>query len=182
MSAQTERPVVNVSGERIALGPLRRDLIPSYLRWHNDIESARTQGDIPGPRTLERATAWYERVTTVEDAAWFTIYEIATWRPIGITWLSAIDRANGTAYFGISIGETALRGQGYGTETTQLMLDVAFNHFSLHNVALNVFANNPAGMRAYQKAGFTEYARIRESYLSGRTRWDDVLMEAVNGG
>ena len=28
-----ERPVVNVEGERVALGPLRRDLVETYARW-----------------------------------------------------------------------------------------------------------------------------------------------------
>ncbi|MEX2315366.1 MAG: GNAT family protein [Thermomicrobiales bacterium] len=41
------------------------------------------------------------------------------------------------------------------------------------------YANNPAGIRAYQKAGFTEFARVREAYVSGGRRWDVILMEAV---
>ena len=171
--------VINITGERIALGPLRRDLIPVHQRWFNDFETDRTQGDLPGPRTLERATGWYERNATSEDAFWFTIYETATWQPIGITWLSDIDRQHGTAYFAISLGEPAMRGHGYGTEASRLMLNFAFNRLGLHNVALDVFANNPAGIHAYQKAGFTEFGRIRDAYVSGGRRWDIILMEAI---
>ncbi|MGH9175451.1 MAG: GNAT family N-acetyltransferase [Vicinamibacterales bacterium] len=181
MVTQSERAVINLSGERVALGPLRRDLIPTYQRWFNDIETSRTQGDIPGPRTIERAIAWYERNATADDANWFTIYERATWQPIGITWLSDFDRGNATGWFAISIGEPAERGTGYGTEVARLMLDFAFIQLGLHNVALEVFGNNPAGIRAYQKAGFTEFARFREAYLSSGLRWDVVLMEAVAG-
>jgi RimJ/RimL family protein N-acetyltransferase len=60
-----------------------------------------------------------------------------------------------------------------------MMMDFAFKRLGLHNVALDVFSNNPAGIRAYQKAGFTEYGRFREAYVSGGQRWDVVLMEAV---
>jgi hypothetical protein len=28
-----EEPILNVEGERVALGPLRRDLLPLYQRW-----------------------------------------------------------------------------------------------------------------------------------------------------
>jgi RimJ/RimL family protein N-acetyltransferase len=174
-----EQPVVNITGERIALGPLRRDLIPLQQRWFNDFATDRTQGDLPGPRTLERATAWFERHAISEDAFWFTIYEIVTWQPIGITWLVEIDHHNGTASFGISISEPSARGKGYGTETTRLILDFAFNRLDLHNVALEVYSNNPAGLRAYEKAGFREYGRLREVYFSGGTRWDEILMEAI---
>ncbi len=179
MSDLIEQPVINITGEQIALGPLRRDLIPTYMRWFNDLETDRTQGDLPGPRTIERATGWYERNATSEDAIWFTVYVIATMQPVGITWLSDIDHTNGTAYFAISLGESSARGKGYGTETARLMLDFAFKGLGLHNVALDVFANNPAGIRAYQKAGFTEFGRIREAYVMGGRRWDDILMEAL---
>jgi RimJ/RimL family protein N-acetyltransferase len=179
MSNVAEQPVVNITGVRIALGPLRRDLIPRHQRWFNDFASDRTQGDMPGPRTLERATRWFERVVSSDDAVWFTIYELSTWQPIGMTWLSDIDHRNGTAYFAISIAEPSARGNGYGTDTTRLMLDFAFNQLGLHNIALDVFSNNPAGIRTYEKAGFVEYGRFREVYLSGARRWDSILMEAV---
>ncbi len=179
MSDVTEQPVVNITGERIALGPLRRDLIPLHQRWFNDFETDRTQGDLPGPRTLERTIRWFERNATSDDTHWFTIYEIATWQPIGVTWLSDVDHRNGTAYFAISIGEASARGKGYGTEAARLMLDFAFNRLGLHNVALDVYSNNPAGVRAYQKAGFREFGRLREVYLSGGRRWDSILMEVV---
>jgi len=179
MSDVIERPVINITGERIALGPLRRDLIPLHYRWFNDFATDRTQGDLPGPRTIERATGWYERNATSDDAIWFVVYEIATMQPIGMTWLSDVDHENGTAYFAISLGEPDARGKGYGTETTRLMLDFAFNRLGLHNVALDVFSNNPAGIRAYQKAGFTEYGRIREAYVMGGRRWDSILMEVL---
>ena len=50
--------------------------------------------------------------------------------------MKAIDRRNRTATFVIFIGETKARGQGYGTETTRLVLDYAFTALGLHNVDL----------------------------------------------
>ena len=31
----SEEPVLNIAGERVALGPLREDLLPLYGRWIN---------------------------------------------------------------------------------------------------------------------------------------------------
>ena len=32
------QPIVNIVGEKVALGPLRRDLLPLYHKWSNDFE------------------------------------------------------------------------------------------------------------------------------------------------
>jgi len=171
-------PVVNIVGERVALGPLRREDVPLHHRWHNDFAIRRTLGE-PRPRTFERELAAYERDTRAEGDAHFTIYDRATWRPIGTTHLFGLDFRNGRAEFGILIGEGAYRGRGYGTETTRLMLDYAFTALGLHNVYLTVNAYNAAGLRAYAKAGFREFGRRRECKTMGGRRWDVVYMDCL---
>jgi RimJ/RimL family protein N-acetyltransferase len=112
----------------------------------------------------------------------FTIYERATWRPIGTCGLHDLDHRNRTAEFGILIGEADARGKGYGTEATRLMLDYAFTALGVHNLMLRVFAYNRAGIRAYQKAGFREFGRRREAvWMAGRL-WDVVYMECLATG
>src|SRR4051794_40170412 len=113
------RPLVNIVGERVALGPMRRDLLPHYQRWVSDFGTQRTLGDVPSPRTLEAVAAHYDRFTMAADGAQFTIYERASWRPIGITELQGIDHHHRTAEFVIFIGETDARGKGCGTEATR---------------------------------------------------------------
>jgi diamine N-acetyltransferase len=174
-----DQPIVNIVGERVALGPLRRDLLETYQRWFNDFGTDRTQGDIPGPRALERVERFYERRATDLDSPTFLVYEVSNWQPIGFTWLSDIDYRHRTAGYAISIGEPAARGQGYGTEVTRLMLDYAFTALGLHNVLLEVYEPNIAGQRAYAKAGFREIGRQREVYWQAGVWHDRVYMEAL---
>src|SRR3954453_5339571 len=109
-TAGVEAPIVNVVGDRIALGPHRRDLLSVYQRWINDFGALRTLGALPPrPTTLEQETAWYDAQRG--DETRFTIYERTTWRPIGTTALHGIDHRNRTATFGIFIGEAAERGK-----------------------------------------------------------------------
>ena len=163
MSENTEHPVLNIEGELVALGPLRRDLLPVYQRWINDLGTLRTLDLPPYPMTLEKEQGWYDRVSRADSEVAFTIYERATGRPIGNTGLHEVDYRNRTASFGILIGEPECRGKGYGTETTRLMLDYAFTALGLHSVMLIVFEFNTAGIRAYKRAGFKESGRRRES-------------------
>jgi len=174
-----ERPILNIVSEKIALGPLRRDLVPLYSEWMNDFFVIRTFGDPPLPRTIERQTAWFEQAATATDAIWFTIYEASTLRPIGRTDLFEIDERHGTCTFGLVIGEADARGKGYGTETCRLMLDYAFTALGMHNVRLDVDEFNIAGRRAYERAGFKECGRRREATRMAGRRWDLVFMDCL---
>ncbi len=179
-SPEATSPLFNIVGEKVALGPLRKDLVPLYARWFNDFRTLRMLGPMPRPLTLEQEEQWYKRAITRGDAVIaFTIYEKATRRPIGNTGLHDIDHRNRTALFGITIGEPDARGKGYGTEATQLMLDFAFTVQGLHNVMLFVHEYNLAGIRTYTKAGFKEFGRRRECHFMGGKRWDLIHMECL---
>lgn len=174
-----ERPVVNIVGTLVALGPLRRDLLPTYQRWLNDFGTLRTLGMPPHPMTLEQEQTWFDGAAASRDNIPFTIYELATWRPIGTTGLGSVDHRNRTAEFGILIGEPACRGKGYGTETARLMLDYAFTALGLHNVMLTTDVFNHAGRRAYARAGFREFGRRRACRVVGGRQYDTVYMDCV---
>lgn len=172
-------PSSHLRGERIALGPIGREHVACFYRWFNDLRTLRTAGIGVEPRTLEDAERWVERIASADDGAWFIVYEVASWRAIGFASLRDIDERNRTAEYAITIGESEARGKGYGTEVTRLMLDYAFSWRGLHTVLLDVVAHNIAGIRAYERAGFREIGRIRQSDRLGGQVWDTVLMEAV---
>ncbi len=171
-------PILNVRGDLVALGPLRRDLIPTYARWVNDLGTLRTIGVLPAPLTIEGEEAWYDAAISGE-ARVFTIYERAAPEPIGTCELRDIDHRNRTATIGMLIGEPAARGKGYGTEATRLLLDVGFTVLGLHSIWLTVYAFNLAGQRCYAKAGFREVGRRRECRLLGGVLHDEIVMDIL---
>jgi len=174
-----EQPVINIRGERVALGPIRRDLIPLYHRWANDFGYTRTTAVLGLTLTLEQQASAYESVVADERNVSFVIYDRATARPIGTTALDSIDHRYGTAEFSIGIGDEAFRGKGYGTEATRLVLDYAFTVLGLSNVMLVVYEYNGAGRRAYEKAGFREFGRRHGSRRMGGRLWDTIYMECL---
>lgn len=181
-SAESQRdpaPILNIVGEKVALGPYRRELVPLYLRWINDFEVTRTLGIREQPATLEAEEAWYERASRNDTDPAFTIYELATLRPIGNTSLMNVSHFHRTADFGIMIGEKECWGKGYGTETTRLMLEFGFTALGLHNIMLTTYSFNERAQRAYRRAGFREIGRRRESVRVGGVAYDDVFMECL---
>jgi RimJ/RimL family protein N-acetyltransferase len=173
-------PVPCIVGERLVLGPLDRDLLPTYLRWNNDFAMTRTLA-ASRPQTLDALEADYRHLADDQSSVSFTIYERGTGRPIGNAAWTTIDRRNRTAEYVIFIGEADCRGKGYGTEATRLMLDYAFADLGLHNVMLRVYAYNLAGYHAYRKVGFREYGRRRQCKFMGGRLWDVIYMECVAG-
>lgn len=177
---QQDQPIVNIIGEKVALGPIRRDLLPLYQRWVNDFEVVRTMMALPmRPVPWEAEAAWYENAIKSEHQVIFTIYERSSLRPIETTDLRGIDYRNRSAEFGIMIGEKDCWGKGYGTETTQLMLDYGLTALGLHNIMLTVLSVNARGIRAYTRAGFREIGRRRQAHRLGGRAYDVVYMDCL---
>ncbi len=174
-------PILNIVGERVALGPLHRGLLPLFERWDNDFRSVDLGGDDPRPRTLEETAAEWEPLLRGERNDWigFAIYALPDLRPIGVMNIRDFTNPHGTAEFGITIGDPGERGQGYGTEAVQLLLDYAFTYLGVHNVWLDTLAYNVGAIRAYEKAGFREIGRRRGGRVLAGRRYDVVLMDCV---
>ena len=91
-----DEPILNIVGERVALGPMRRELLPVYQRWINDFGTLRTLGRPPLPMTLEQEERWFNSVASGENRYAFTIYTRADLVPIGNTSLINVDFRNRT--------------------------------------------------------------------------------------
>lgn len=174
-----EAPIISITGERVALGPLRRELFPLHTRWVNDEEVGWNVFGQPQTRTLEQESAWLDAELRAANSQYFLIYARKDLRPIGVTSLTEIDHRRGTATFRILLGNARDRGQGYGTEVTRLVLRHAFQILGLHNVMLTVYAYNAAGIRTYEKAGFREIGRRRQCRPREQQRWDEVYMDCL---
>ena len=175
----TEAVILNITGEKVALGPHRRALVPLYQKWFNDFEVTRTLAFSLQTLTLEAEEAWYAQASTKVGDVMFTIYERVTLRPIGTTGLHQVDHRQRTAEFGIAIGEKDCWGKGYGTETARLMLDYGFTALGLHNIMLTVYSFNERGIRAYHRAGFREIGRRRQAHRIGSRAFDVVYMDCL---
>jgi RimJ/RimL family protein N-acetyltransferase len=170
-----------VVGSKAALGPLRRDLAPSYARWMNQPEVRRGL-ELLGIATPESQEQWVqenlERGAKREpDRVEFTIYDRTDSTPVGTAGLFRISHARGTAEFGIAMGER--RGQGLGTEATRLVLDFAFHVLQLRNVLLETLDWNVAGLTAYEHAGFRRIGVRRGAARSRGRPADVVMMDAI---
>lgn len=176
-----DAPDLIVVGEKVALGPLRRDLAPAYARWMNQPEVRRGLV-LLGVRTPQSEEQWVDEnikagAEPEPKAVEFTVYDRSDSAAIGTVGLFGIEHSHGIAKLGIAIGER--RGQGFGTEATRLALDFAFNALHLRNVMLAALEWNAGGLRAYERAGFRRIGTRRGAGTTRGRPTDLVLMDAV---
>lgn len=178
---QSDKPVLNIIGDKVALGPMHKGMLSAFVRWDNDFAVAVMSGDPLRPVSPDRIEANLEQLSKEQsvDAVRFAIYERATLRLIGGTELRHINRTMRIAEYGIMIGEKDCWGKGYGTETTFLMLDYAFTVLGLHNILLETYAYNERAIRAYTRAGFRVIGRRREAARVGGLIYDVVFMDCL---
>ena len=177
-----EKPLINIVGVKVALGPFHRGMLPLLSKWDNDFGVALLSGDPLRPVMKELTETYYERNSKEEqhNRVQFAIYEQATLRPIGLTDLRRIDNKDRNAEFGILIGEKDCWDKGFGTEATILMLDYGFTILGLHNIILETYSYNERAIKAYTRAGFRIVGRRRESHRWGNKLYDDVIMDCLS--
>lgn len=93
-------------------------------------------------------------------------------RLVGFARLQWIEWNNGCGAVQIGIGDQNDRHQGYGREALGLMLRYAFAELNLFRLAAIIPEYNLAALGLFQKAGFMEEVRRRESLNRDGRRWD----------
>lgn len=155
--------------------------IPLLVQWYSDPDVLHWLGMSEAP------TATYEseaaRFQATEDDLTRRSWTIETreGKAIGNIALINLNDLHATAELGISVGEKAYWGRGYGTDAIRTLLAHAFGQMRLRRVWLITDADNERGIRSYEKCGF-----VREGLLRGhRLRYGeplDMLSMAVMAG
>jgi len=162
-------------GERLYLRPLEMEDVPTCLRWINDPEVTKTLG-IYRPMNGLRERGWFERLYKDDRDIVLAIVLKEQDEHIGNIGLHRIDWKDRGAELGIIIGKRDEWDKGYGTEATSLMLGYGFERLGLHRIYLRVYANNPRGIRCYEKAGLRREGVLRESHFAEGRYWDTIIM------
>ncbi|SEF12241.1 GNAT family N-acetyltransferase [Jiangella alba] len=169
-------PQILLTGARLALAQPRRDLLPEYHRWENDARTILGYGN-QFPQSWEVRDGGWERQRANHQYPQFEVVRLDDLSAVGMTTLD-VNQYVRTAEYTVVLAPEA-RGHGYAAEATRLTLDWAFHLGALRMVWLKVLEPNRAGITAYQRAGFRNAGRLRQSgYWLGRP-CDEVIMDAI---
>lgn len=164
---------------RVYLRLMTREDTDDIIKWRN-LDEVRSRFIYQKLFTKESHEKWIETMVETGKVVQMIIAECDGNRPVGSVYVRDIDYEHNKAEFGIFIGEPDCLSKGYGTEATELMVEYAFTYLNLHKLMLRVFADNERAIKAYEKAGFTKEAYLKDEVCIDGKYKDIVLMAIFN--
>ena len=167
-----------VAGDKCYLSPIDMNDAEKFTAWLNDPEVIINLDTVSKSLTLESEKEFLQSISKSNNII-FGIIDNSTDNIIGTCGLHGINNIDGTAEFGIFIGEKTRWGKGFGSEATRLILDYGFSVLNLNNIYLRVYEFNKRAIRIYEKCGFKIIGKRRESKMIAGKRYDVILMDII---
>lgn len=165
-------------GDKIYLRPLEKADAAVLTPWFNDLEVTRhLRRSIP--MNLAAEEDFIEGLYKNEQTLVLGIAARSDDRLIGVAGLHDVNARCRHAQFGIAIGDKSCWNKGHGTEASHLMVRHAFEVMNLNRVWLHVHADNPRGIRAYEKAGFRREGTLRQEFFVDGRYVDTIVMAVL---
>jgi RimJ/RimL family protein N-acetyltransferase len=165
------------SGTGVHLTPLSMDNIYTHFRWDNDPELNRLDSELPYEKEgFGEFKRRFEELVT-HPSPFGRDFEIHAedGRLIGVAYVAAISPSNRNCLIGITIGDRAYWGRGYGREALKAVLDYCFNGLHLHRVASETFEYNTSWQKLVEWAGFTKEGVERDYLFRDGEFWDKEI-------
>jgi len=127
------------------------------------------------PISLQEQKNWIDKILSESSSYYFIICDKATSSPVGIIYLTTIDRLNQHTEFGYYLGDINYHGTGIAIEAELLLLDFAFNMQNMHKVYCESLAYNKKALTIHRKFGFTEDG-VKREHIYKNGRWNDIVI------
>jgi RimJ/RimL family protein N-acetyltransferase len=146
----------NVTTERLIIRPSVRADAPSLKKWWNDPAIAATGGNVAGMQyDDDDMEDWFRRYVDGRSCA--THFVICLREPgetsIGEFYIASDDRP-GCVGLALLIGETALWGNGYGSEALAAYAEALFESGLCEAIRVDTRRDNARAIRMCERAGF----------------------------
>lgn len=168
-------------GALVELRALTKADLTDHVAWRNDEEVAYwATGSSPffSHVSLEMLERTFETRLIALDKAGEYVFAIYTLdgRHIGMADYRDVDYIARAATIGLTIGDKAYWGQGYGSDATRVLVRYLLEEMNLERVQLDTWSGNVRAIKAYEKCGFQIEGRLRRgAYVRGRS-YDTIIM------
>ena len=146
-------------------------------QWDRDTEQHRLADSDPAQLWSEKKLKdFIESGAKNPQSFRFWIYTLAEDKLIGGVGLSVIAWNHADAWLGISIGDRAYWGRGYGADAVRLAVQYGFLELNLRRISLGLHAYNERACKLYQKVGFQMEGTARGEGRRDGVRYDCLYM------
>ncbi len=161
---------------KVFLSKIEKNDMQYIYEWFSDIEFLKYYDYMPPiPQKKEEVDITFNDYEKNEESCVFAIRLNDTNQIIGIAGFDDIIKENKVATLFIGIGNKDVRGNGYGKEALNILLEYGFNELDFYRIQLNVLEFNSAAISLYEKAGFIKEGVYREFVVRNNKRYDLLL-------
>ena len=169
-----------LTGQGISLRSLELSDLDTLWHWFADREVIRYSLSVwLFPYARHETQTWLERTITDKHTLTLGIVERTSAALIGFAGIASISLINRSGEYFILIGNKECWSKGYGTEVTNLVVEYGFATLNLHRIALTVSDVNTAGVKAYERAGFTREGVLRQACYRDGQYHDKIVMSIL---
>lgn len=163
---------------KVRLRALKESDIWILHKWINDPDVIRFTNTYRPISEMEQKE-WFANTAYFRNNYVFGIELISEKVLIGTCGLYDFDAISRKAELRMKIGESQQRGKGIGTEALLQLLTFGYNDLNLNKIWLRVLADNIAGIKLYEKAGFITEGKLREDIYITANYKDIVVMSLL---
>lgn len=159
----------------IYLRSLEEEDLDKTHEWFNTSDLFLTMG-VMAPFSKSVQKNWYHDLSKRKDKFVFAVCLLSNKQHIGNVSLDLVDFLNRNARFSIFLAEEDVRGKGYGTRATNILLEYAFNYLNLNKIYAKMDAKRKDVQRYYEKIGFVPEGIMRRHEFRNGEYIDKMIM------
>ena len=175
MSATTDAKFASKERAReVELAPLHLENIYTHFHWNNDPELNRLDSEVPFVEEMFGVFKHRFEGMLEEPSPDSRDFEVHTHdgKLIGVAYISDISWHSRHCTVGVTIGDKAYWGKGYGTAAMDKLLAYCFDEIGMHRVCTATFPFNEAWKRLIAHFGFRPEGVKREYLWRDDRFWD----------
>lgn len=168
-----------IIGERVQLIPLNEECFDLTLKWINNPEQ-RAFTATRFPVSKYEHEGWFKAKAMDKYNKTYAIQLKENNQIIGLIGNNDYDPINRSTYPFILIGETGLKGKGFGQEAFSLFLNFCFKELNVHKVYGYLYAYNKASRHMVEKCGYILEGVLKQHWFKDGEYQDVLVMGRLN--
>ncbi|MGB0835935.1 MAG: GNAT family N-acetyltransferase [Psychrobium sp.] len=169
-----------IQTDLVTLRPLNENDAQEFYLWSLDREVTKYSiSSYAYPQSPSDITKWLASINASNKIVSLGICCPQSNKLIGYAGITSISALNRCGEYFILIGDKSYWGKGIATEVTKLITEYGIKTLGLNRVELTAFSENPAAVKAYEKAGYQHEGVLRQAGFRDGQFYDKVMMAVL---
>ena len=156
-----------------------RDDAAEICELKNNEKAAQLLGGVHHSYSVADIERWIDFHNNNPEEVLLVVEDTERGKLIGHVGLYKIDNVAKKTEYGILLADDESRGKGYGTKSTKMMIDYAFNKLGMHKVTAEVLSENAASIAMFKKCGFSIDGCLRDDIFKNDRYYDVLSMSLI---